>query len=84
MVKDKSTLTNEVVKEQYEEMISRGLPFLQIFPEMIQESNVAETFRTRTNERNKSLTQDNLDYPVLSKIKYIYYYKYIIFTIIHK
>ena len=61
MVKDKSTLTNQVVKEQYEEMISRGLPFLQIFPEMIQESNVAETFRTRTNERNKSLTQDNLD-----------------------
>ena len=61
MVKDKSTLANEVVKEQYEEMISRGLPFLQIFPEMIQESNVAETFRTRTNERNKSLTQDNLD-----------------------
>ena len=61
MVEDKSTLTNEVVKEQYEEMISRGLPFLQIFPEMIQESNVAETFRTRTNERNKSLTQDNLD-----------------------
>ena len=61
MVKDKSTLTNEVVKEQYEEMISCGLPFLQIFPEMIQESNVAETFRTRTNERNKSLTQNNLD-----------------------
>ena len=56
MVKDKSTLTNEVVKEQYEELIARGLPFLQIFPEMIQESNVAETFRTRTNERNKSLT----------------------------
>ena len=54
MVKDKSTLTNEVVKEQYEEMIYRGLPFLQIFPEMIQESNVAETFRTRTNERNKA------------------------------
>ena len=61
MVKDKSTLTNEVVKEQYEEMISRGLPFLQIFPEMIQESNVAETFRIRANERNKSLTQNNLD-----------------------
>ena len=52
MVKDKSTLTSEVVKEQYEELISRGLPFLQIFPEMIQESNVAETFRIRTNERN--------------------------------
>ena len=61
MVKDKSTLTSEVVKEQYEEMVSRGLPFLQIFPEMIQESNVAETFRIRANERNKSLTQNNLD-----------------------
>ena len=61
MVKEKSTLTNEVVKEQYEEMISRGLPFLQIFPEMIQESNVAETFKIRVKERNKSLTQENLD-----------------------
>ena len=50
MVKDKSTLTNQVVKEQYEEMISRGLPFLQIFPEMIQESNVAETFRIRAKK----------------------------------
>ena len=40
MVKDKSTLTSEVVKEQYEEMVSRGLPFLQIFPEMIQESKL--------------------------------------------
>ena len=59
MVKDKSTLTNQVVKEQYEEMISRGLPFLQIFPEMIQESNVAETFRIRAKERNKSLTHCN-------------------------
>ena len=57
MVKDKSTLANEVVKEQYEEMISRGLPFLQIFPEMIQESNVAETFRIRTNERNKNIME---------------------------
>ena len=42
MVKDKSTLTHEVVKEQYEELLTSGLPFLQIFPEMIQESNVAE------------------------------------------
>ena len=25
MVKDKSTLTSEVVKEQYEEIVSRGL-----------------------------------------------------------
>ena len=37
MVKDKSTLTNEVVKKQYEELTTTGLPFLQIFPEMVQE-----------------------------------------------
>jgi len=42
MIKDKSTVTNKVVKEQYEELMTCGLPFLQIFPEMIQESNVAE------------------------------------------
>ena len=47
MVKEKSTLTNEVVKKQYEELITSGLPFLQIFSEMIQESNVAETFKIR-------------------------------------
>jgi hypothetical protein len=61
MVKEKSTLTNEVVKKQYEELITSGLPFLQIFSEMIQESNVAETFKIRVKERNKSLTQENLD-----------------------
>ena len=61
MVKDKSTLTDEIVKKQYEELLHRGLPFLQIFPEMIQESNVAETFKIREKERNKSFTQDNLD-----------------------
>ena len=61
MVKDESTLTNEIVKKQYEELMTNGLPFLQIFPEMIQESNVAETFKIRAKERNKSLTQENLD-----------------------
>lgn len=60
MVKDESTLTNEIVKKQYEELMTNGLPFLQIFPEMIQESNVAETFKTRANERYKGLTQDNI------------------------
>jgi hypothetical protein len=54
MVKDKSTLTDEIVKKQYEELLHRGLPFLQIFPEMIQESNVAETFKIREKERNNN------------------------------
>ena len=62
MVKDESTLTNEIVKKQYEELMTNGLPFLKIFPEMIQESNVAETFKTRANERYKGLTQDNINY----------------------
>ena len=37
------------------------LPFLQIFPAMFQENNVAETFRIRLKKRNKSLTQNTLD-----------------------
>ena len=36
--------------------------FLQIFPEMIQELTVAETFKSRAKERNKILTQNQLDY----------------------
>jgi hypothetical protein len=59
MVKNESKLTNEVVKDQYEELMTTRLPFLQIFPEMIQESRVAETFKFRAKERNKSLTQNN-------------------------
>lgn len=59
--KDDFSLTNEVVKRQYEALMKNGMPFLQIFPEMIQEPNVAETFKNRAKERNKSLTQDNLD-----------------------
>jgi|TARA_B110000259_G_C13673474_1_gene265291 hypothetical protein len=55
--KDDSSLTNEVVKRQYETLMNSGMPFLQIFPEMIQEPNVAETFKTRAKERSKSLTQ---------------------------
>lgn len=53
---------NEIVKRQYETLMEEGLPFLQIFPEMIQESTVAETFKNRAKERNKSLTQSQLDY----------------------
>ena len=62
MVKDELTLINEVLKKQYEELMTNGSSFLQIFPEMIQESNVAETFKIQVNERNKSLTQGDLNY----------------------
>ena len=60
--KDHLSLTNEVVKRQYETLMENGMPFLQIFPEMIQELTVAETFKNRAKERNKSLTQNELDY----------------------
>jgi hypothetical protein len=53
---------NEVVKRQYETLMENGMPFLQIFPEMVQELTVAETFKNRAKERNKSLTQNQLDY----------------------
>ena len=39
----------------------KGLPFLQIFPEMIQEADIAETFKRRGTERNKSIMQSQLD-----------------------
>lgn len=38
-----------------------GLPFLQIFPEIVQKLDVAETFKRRKEEQSKSLTQANLD-----------------------
>lgn len=57
---------NEVVKRQYETLMENGMPFLQIFPEMIQELTVAETFKNRAKERNKSLTQNQLDYKNVS------------------
>ena len=42
---NKFPLAKQVVKEQYEELMNDGLPFLQIFPEMIQEADIAETFK---------------------------------------
>ncbi len=39
-----------------------GLPFLQISPEMVQEMDIVQTFKRIANERNKSLTQYQLDY----------------------
>lgn len=56
--KDNSSLTNEIVKRQYETLMHSGLPFLQIFPEMIQEPNVAETFKTRVKGRNHDFYRD--------------------------
>ena len=56
--KDNSLLTDEVVKRQYEALMHSGLPFLQIFPQMIQEPNVAETFKTRAKGRDQSLEGD--------------------------
>jgi hypothetical protein len=38
------------------------MTFLRTFLETIQEPSVAETFKVRANERNKSLTQGDLDY----------------------
>ena len=37
-----------------------GLPLLKIFPETVQEADIAETFKRRKNERTKSLTQVDL------------------------
>ena len=52
-----SKLTDEIVTTTYEELIHNGLPFLQIFPQMFQEANIAETFKTKKSQRNKSLTK---------------------------
>lgn len=37
MATNELSLAKQVVKEQYEELMHNGLPFIQIFPEMIQE-----------------------------------------------
>ena len=59
--KNASLAARQIVKKQYKELMDDGLPFLQIFPGMIQETNIAQTFKRRRNERNKSVTQDMLD-----------------------
>lgn len=33
--------------------MQNGLPFLQIFPEMVQQRDVTETFKRKEKERNK-------------------------------
>ena len=37
---NKFPLAKQVVKEQYKELMNDGVPFLQIFPEMIQEEEI--------------------------------------------
>ena len=44
---DSSKLTNEIVKVSYGEIIRKGIPFLQIFPQIFQERNIAETFKIK-------------------------------------
>ena len=49
-----SKLTDEIVTTTYEELIHNGLPFLQIFPQMFQDANIAETFRVKKSQRVNS------------------------------
>jgi len=55
-MKDPSELTNEIVKLSYEEILRKGIPFLQVFPQMFQETNIAETFKIKKTQRNKTIT----------------------------
>ena len=55
-----SKLTDEIVTTTYEELIHNGLPFLQIFPQMFQDANIAETFKVKKSQRNKSITSSQL------------------------
>ena len=56
MVDDSSRLTTEVVKTNYEEIMRKEIPFLQLFLQMVQEINIAETFRIKKIQRDKSIT----------------------------
>jgi len=47
-MEDELTLTNEIVKKQYEELMTNGLPFLQIFPEMIQDNSDSAIYNLNT------------------------------------
>ena len=47
MIDKSSELTTEIVKLSYEEVMRKGIPFLQIFPQMFQENNIAETFKIK-------------------------------------
>ena len=61
MTKDYSKLTDEIVAGNYKEIIQNGLPFLQIFPQMFQDENIAETFKLKKSQRNKNIMAAELD-----------------------
>jgi len=61
MAKDYSKLTDEIVAGNYKEIIQNGLPFLQIFPQMFQNENIAETFKLKKSQRNKNIMAAELD-----------------------
>ena len=61
MMGNSSKLTDEIVTATYEELIRNGLPFLQIFPKMFQDANIAETFKVKKSQRNKNITSSQLD-----------------------
>lgn len=61
MVKKPTKFTDEIVKQNYEEIMQNGLPFLQVFPQIFQENNIAETFKLQKTQRNKNLTASTLD-----------------------
>ena len=52
MINEYSELTTEIVKLSYEEVMRKGIPFLQIFPQMFQDENIAETFKLKKSQRN--------------------------------
>ena len=56
MIDKSSELTTEIVKLSYEEVMRKGIPFLQIFPQMFQDENIAETFKLKSSQRNKIIT----------------------------
>ena len=61
MVKKPTKFTDEIVKQNYEEIMQNGLPFLQVFPQIFQENSIAETFKLQKTQRNKNLTASTLD-----------------------
>jgi hypothetical protein len=62
MVESHSKLTDEIVTANYEEIIIiNGLPFLQVFPQMFQNKTIAEIFKIKKGQRNKNMTNYELD-----------------------
>ena len=50
-----SQLTDKIVTENYKKIVKDGLPFLQIFPQMFHDENIAETFKLKSSQRNKGI-----------------------------